>query len=230
MVSVDYGPRSLVRIDPAGKGTVAKQETPIPAGLTVVADLDDDQKGPLVDAIMALRGTQRPFRSSQQWLHLTVIGISSERNQLHFGVGGLRRIEDCLKGVLSSRRVLSVRFDLVRPGYPDDEGVSDGTVVAMVSKDDSQAITDLAKEISDRLAEEVDGLSGNNRPKQPMKGVWVTLGYFSETFDIDVGAKRIFDDLKDFSHTIEVNKLDLVEFKYKSLKDAKSLSTFALQP
>ena len=130
---------------------------------------------------------------------------------------------------------LILNFDEFRPGtwhgfnnmqIPD---ASDGTVIAMGNPQESgnESFVNLADQLVCDLKNKLRPIF-NDEFDRKFPTMWTTLGYFDH---LDFGITKEFADIfKLFKKPleIEVNKLSLVEYSYKDLRDAQILQTYEL--
>jgi hypothetical protein len=178
-------------------------------------------------------------------LHSTFLTLPSK--ELFTESNYIDNVKEQINNFLNERKkkcnqsLIILNYHEIRPGtwYDDQDHYpkphdSDGTVIAIGNKSQigNNDFVTLADQLVVHLKKYLPSFFDENF-KRKFSTIWSTLGYFDhKDYKITPEFAKTFNEFKDEYRKnplkIEVNKLRLVEFNYKDLRNAKPLGEFEL--
>ncbi len=175
-------------------------------------------------------------------LHCTFLSLSTKETFQETNDHYIELIKEEIKNFLDKRKKchgqnhkIELEFDEIRPGtwYGKDQYpiplASNGTVVAIgkTCTGENNKFVKLAFDLVEHLKINLYSIFGGKFDRK-FPTVWSTLGYFDHR-DFEITKKFVdtFDKFKE-PLKIKIDKLSLVKFSYKDLRDYQILKTYEL--
>jgi hypothetical protein len=210
------------RICPNSTGTIKKQEEVLdPPGMTLVGFIKTKRNFNKLNE--QLKIVSHGSRSAPN-PHLTLLGLFSGNSE--FPQGYENKIHQIISRFFNSRTInkFRIQFDQARPGRAYDIErnpmplISDGTIFARACPCDyeTQRFQMLSKELKTYIEQKLQGSFKLNLGR-PYPTVWCTLGYFSQTLEVNPKIKRLFGEFKDVRKRVTISSLCLVRYENRKL-------------
>ena len=156
--------------------------------------------------------------------HLTLLGLFDGNKE--FSQIQEDKIHKTISKFFNSRtnKRFNIRFDQARPGRAYDidwnpiPSISNGTVFARAYTCDyeTQRFEALSRELKIYLDKRIDEPYKINS-RRPYPTVWCTLGYFSQTFEVNFELKEIFEEFSNINRKATIRSFYLIRYKNRKL-------------
>jgi hypothetical protein len=215
--------RTFYKISPVSSGTTLRQTTPKDRpDFSIVTYIDDNDQKQFQDAVDIIKSVPGHNFKSTLNLHCTLLSLQGNINN-----NNLKSVYNAAKEFFEkiNTKRLKIEFSLIHPGKWDNNHLteSDGTVIALAIREgtDNKRFMDVTYGLITHINNELN----LSLERKYCDTLWCTLGFFNENdFPIDCHICSAFNSpkLRGFNHTIAVTKVEITEFRKKSLDDGKT--------
>lgn len=233
------------KICPDSSGSIEKQKRK-KKGLSIVSYFSKKDKECIRDKIISkIQNLDYNFIPNNN-LHSTFLSLTSGESFVKSNYHFIDLINEQIEHFLQEGKKkdnlnpINLNFHEIRPGtwYDQDKypipSASDGTVVAMGNpcQNGNIEFVNLANQLVIHLRKYLRSIF-NEKFNHKFSTVWSTLGYFDHIdFAITKKFAKTFNKFQEQCSKkpllIRIDKLNLVEFSYKDLSDAKILKVYKL--